>query len=51
MIDEGRRQEAKRLTEAQGEITSMRKRVDETRNRIEGLADNFRSLTLASPNY
>ncbi len=44
MIDEGRRQEAKRLTEAQGEITSMRKRVDETRNRIEGLADNFRSF-------
>jgi len=44
MIDEGRRQEAKRLTETQGEITSMRKRVDETRNRIEGLADNFRSF-------
>lgn len=44
MIEENRRQEAKRITEVQGEIAYMRKRIDETRNRIEGLADNFRTF-------
>ena len=44
MVEENRRQEAKRITEVQGEVTSMRKRIDETRNRIESLADNFRSF-------
>lgn len=44
MVEENRRQEAKRITEVQGEVASMRKRIDETRNRIESLADNFRSF-------
>lgn len=44
MVEENRRQEAKRITEIQGEVASMRKRIDETRNRIENLADNFRSF-------
>ncbi len=44
MIEENRRQEAKRITELQGEFISIRKRVDETRNRIEVLADSFRSF-------
>ncbi|NLZ25963.1 MAG: hypothetical protein GX884_00135 [Chloroflexi bacterium] len=44
MVEENRRQEAKRITEIQGDITAIRKRVDETRNRVEGLADNFRAF-------
>lgn len=44
MIEENRRQEAKRITEVQGETASVRKRIDETRNRVESLADNFRSF-------
>lgn len=44
MVEENRRQEAKQITEIQGDITAIRKRVDETRNRVEGLADNFRAF-------
>jgi chromosome segregation ATPase len=35
LVDDGRRQDAKRLTDLQGEMTAIRKRVDEQRGRIE----------------
>jgi chromosome segregation ATPase len=35
LFDDGRRQDAKRLTDIQGELASVRKRVDENRGRIE----------------
>ncbi len=35
LFDDGRRQDAKRLTDIQGELAAMRKRVDENRGRIE----------------
>lgn len=35
LFDDGRRQDAKRLTDIQGELAAMRKRVDENRGKIE----------------
>lgn len=35
LFDDGRRQDAKRLTDIQGELAAVRKRVDENRGRIE----------------
>lgn len=35
LFDDGRRQDAKRLTDIQGELASVRKRVDENRGKIE----------------
>ena len=35
LFDDGRRQDAKRLTDLQGEVAAIRKRVDEHRGRIE----------------
>ena len=35
LIDDGRRQDAKRLTDLQGELAALRKNVDEQRGRIE----------------
>lgn len=35
LFDDGRRQDAKRLTDIQGELAAVRKRVDESRGRIE----------------
>jgi len=35
LLDDGRRQETKRLTDLQGEMTAVRKRVDEQRGQIE----------------
>jgi septal ring factor EnvC (AmiA/AmiB activator) len=35
LFDDGRRQDAKRLTDIQGELSAVRKRVDESRGRIE----------------
>lgn len=40
LMDDGRRQDAKRLTDLQGEVAAMRKRVDEQRGRVE-LNDNM----------
>lgn len=41
-IEDGRRQDTKRLVDLQGEITAMRKRVDEQRGQIELLSTSLR---------
>lgn len=35
LLDDGRRQDTKRITDIQGEITALRKRVDEQRGKVE----------------
>ncbi|HEX2697161.1 MAG TPA: hypothetical protein VHM28_05590 [Anaerolineales bacterium] len=42
--DEGRRQDAKRLTDTQGELASVRKRADEAREKTTLHSDNIRNL-------
>jgi len=44
MMEENRRQDAKRLTDMQGEIASIRKRSDETRGKQDLVSDNMRKL-------
>lgn len=44
LLEENRRQEAKRLTDLQGEVASVRKRVEETRLRFDAFNDSFRQL-------
>lgn len=44
LIEDGRRQDAKRLTDMTGEVTALRKRGDEQRGQIELLGTNFRKL-------
>lgn len=44
LLEEGRRQEAKRTTDLQGEVASARKRIEETRSRFDSLSDSFRTL-------
>ena len=44
LLEENRRQEAKRLTDLQGEVMSVRKRVEETRSRFDSFSDSFRML-------
>jgi len=44
LLEENRRQEAKRLTDLQGEVASVRKRVEETRSRFDAFSDSFRQL-------
>ena len=44
MIEENRRQDAKRLTDVQGEVASMRKRQEETRAKQELVGDTIRKL-------
>lgn len=44
VMDENQRQEAKRLTDIQGEITATRKRQDETRGKQDLLGDSMRKL-------
>jgi chromosome segregation ATPase len=39
LLEDGRRQDAKRLTDAQGEVAALRKRVDDQRGQIE-IANN-----------
>lgn len=46
VIDETLRQEAKRLTDIQGEIAAMRKRQDETRGKQDLLGDSMRKLEI-----
>ncbi len=46
LLEESRRQEAKRLTDLQGEVVSVRKRVEETRSRFDSFSDSFRQLDL-----
>ena len=42
LIEDGRRQDVKRLTDIQGEITAVRKRSDEQRGRIDIVESNYR---------
>jgi len=44
LLEESRRQEAKRLTDLQGEVASVRKRLEETRGRFDSFSDSFRTL-------
>ncbi len=44
LIEESRRQDAKRLTDVQGEVAAMRKRQDETRGKQDLVGDNMRKL-------
>jgi len=43
-FDENRRQEAKRVADLQGEIAAVRKRIEETRSRIDLNADGFKNM-------
>jgi len=44
LIEEGRRQDSKRLVDMQGEVAALRKRADEQRGQTELLNSNFRKL-------
>jgi len=44
VMEESQRQEAKRLTDVQGEIAAIRKRQDETRGKQDLLGDSMRKL-------
>jgi chromosome segregation ATPase len=44
LIEESRRQDAKRLTDILGEVAAMRKRQDETRGKQDLVGDNMRKL-------
>jgi chromosome segregation ATPase len=44
LIEDGRRQDSKRLVDMQGELTALRKRVDELRGQTEVTASNFRKV-------
>lgn len=44
LLEENRRLEAKRLTDLQGEVASVRKRLEETRSRFDSISDSFRIL-------
>ncbi|NOY98062.1 MAG: hypothetical protein GXP40_02515 [Chloroflexi bacterium] len=44
LFEENRRQDAKRLTDTQGELTALRKRIDEQREKLELNTDNLRNL-------
>lgn len=44
LIEDGRRQDSKRLVDLQGEVTALRKRSDEHRGQGELMSTNFRKL-------
>ncbi len=44
LLDDGRRQDAKRLTDLTGEVAAVRKRVDEQRGRIELAVQNAKKI-------
>ncbi len=44
LIEDGRRQDVKRLTDLQGELTTVRKRSDEQLGRIDITESNFRKI-------
>lgn len=46
LIDEGRRQDSKRVTDMTGEVAAMRKRVDEQRGKIDVTVDSVRKIDL-----
>lgn len=44
LLDDSRRQDAKRLTDLQGEVSAIRKRVDEQRGQVELAANTLKKL-------
>ncbi|MBN1145874.1 MAG: hypothetical protein JXA78_01360 [Anaerolineales bacterium] len=44
LIDDGRRQDAKRLTDLQGEMAAMRKRMDDQRSKLELASANLKKV-------
>jgi chromosome segregation ATPase len=46
LLDEGRRQDSKRLTDIQSEVSAFRKRLDEQRGKVDLAADIVRKLEL-----
>lgn len=46
LIDEGRRQDSKRVTDMTGEVAALRKRVDEQRGKIDVTVDSVRKIDL-----
>ena len=44
LADEARKQDVKRISDIQGEVTAMRKRVDESRDKFTLYADSIRSI-------
>jgi len=46
ILQEGRRQDTKRLTDLQAEVSAFRKRLDEQRGKVELFTDNVRKLEL-----
>jgi len=46
LLDEGRKQDAKRISDMQGEVGAMRKRLDEQRGKVELAGDSMRKLEL-----
>lgn len=44
LIEEGRRQDSKRITDMIGEVAALRKRADEQRGKVDLSADNLRKL-------
>lgn len=46
VLEEGRRQDAKRLTDVQGEVAALRKRMDEQRGKAELSIDTIRKMEI-----
>jgi chromosome segregation ATPase len=44
LVEDGRRQDAKRLTDLQGEATALRKHVDDLRGKMELTSNNLRKI-------
>jgi chromosome segregation ATPase len=44
LLDDSRRQDTKRLTDLQGEVTAIRKRLDEQRGRVELVANSTKKV-------
>jgi len=44
LLEEGQRQDAKRLADLQGEVTAMRKRLDEQRGKVDLVSDTVRKM-------
>lgn len=44
LLEDGRRQDSKRLVDLQGEVSALRKRVDEVRGQTELATSNFRKV-------
>jgi chromosome segregation ATPase len=44
LLEEGQRQDAKRLADLQGEVTAIRKRLDEQRGKVDLVSDTVRKI-------